>query len=62
MSQRAGGPGESQIEGPCCAICDSPITSPDGLAQCWSDPGGNPCAAHFECLRRIGEFELDIDA
>ncbi len=42
-----------------CCVCVAPIGLDDRpAAQCWTDPDGQPCVAHFDCLVRVGEFEL----
>lgn len=59
---RASGAGEGQTEGPCCAVCSSPITAEErATTSLTEDPAGNWICAHFDCLRNLGEFEVPAD-
>lgn len=46
-----------------CVICLHHIRLEEyRSARCWTDPDGQTCAAHAECLVRIGERDLELPA
>jgi hypothetical protein len=45
-----------------CCLCGGPIRRNLWThAFAWLDPAGTACAAHRECLARLGEFELGLE-
>jgi len=46
-----------------CVIClDTIYLDEYKQARCWTDPRGITCAAHADCLRRLGETDLGLNA
>lgn len=59
MTPRAGA-GRESADGRCpsCAVCTlSILTTERASTWVWTDPGGEVCCAHVDCLIRIGEFD-----
>lgn len=45
----------------CCCVCQGHINIIGRRdAYVWSDPGGEWCLAHGDCLRRLGEQDLGL--